>query len=45
MAGNAEMTTEPSVRDAPDRADVRRALEGVLASEMFRGSAKLGLKA
>jgi len=41
MAGNAEMTTEPPVRDIPDRADVQRALEGVLASEMFRGSAKL----
>ena len=30
------------MRDAPDRADVQRALDGVLASEMFRGSPKLG---
>jgi hypothetical protein len=42
MAGNAKVTAEQGVRDAPDRADVERALERVLASEMFRGSAKLG---
>ena len=39
MAGNRDVTAG---RPAPAHADVLRALDGVLASEMFRGSAKLG---
>ena len=42
MAGNIDVTAGQPVRPAPERADVERALDGVLASEMFRGSAKLG---
>ena len=42
MAGNMDVMAEQPVRPAPDRAEVLRALDGVLASEMFRGSAKLG---
>ncbi len=41
MAGNMDVIAAQPIRPAPDRAEVERALDGVLASEMFRGSAKL----
>src|ERR1044072_6900781 len=42
MTGNMDASAGQPVGPAPDRAEVLRALDGVLASEMFRGSAKLG---
>src|ERR1044072_5081342 len=42
MTGNMDASAGQPVGPAPDRAEVLRALDGVLASGMFRGSAKVG---
>lgn len=41
MTDSMDVIAEQPVRPMPDRAEVERALDGVLRSEMFRGSAKL----